>query len=144
VSKNNDLERKALKLVVDAGEEGILQSDLWKSLDVTSREGSRISLKFAEKEVIERRKVLHNGRWTYKLFNLTKYVSLESIRTVHASSAMRSTSASSEARSPRSSAPSSPPGWTPTQSYLRLSRKAETGCRFGRELERVLEISFFS
>ncbi len=80
MSKNNDLERKALKLVVDAGEEGILQSDLWKSLDVTSREGSRISLKFAEKEVIERRKVLHNGRWTYKLFNLTKYVSLESIK----------------------------------------------------------------
>lgn len=78
--KKNDLETKALQLVIDAEEDGILQSEMWKSLNVTSREGSRLALKFEEKGVIERRKVLHNGRWTYKLFSLTKMVTIDSIR----------------------------------------------------------------
>jgi hypothetical protein len=78
--KKNELERKALKLVFDAGPEGLLQSDMWKGLGVTSREGSRLALKFEEKEVVERKKVLNNGRWTYKLFSKTKLVTLESIK----------------------------------------------------------------
>lgn len=77
--KKNDLERKALSLVFEAGSEGLLQSDMWKGLGVTSREGSRLALKFEEKGAVERRKVLHNGRWTYKLFSQTKLVTLESI-----------------------------------------------------------------
>ncbi len=78
--KKNDLERKALSLVFEAGSEGLLQSDMWKGLGVTSREGSRLALKFEEKGAVERRKVLHNGRWTYKLFSQTKLVTLESIK----------------------------------------------------------------
>jgi hypothetical protein len=78
--KKNDLERKALSLVFEAGDEGLLQSDMWKGLGVTSREGSRLALKFEEKGAVERRKVLHNGRWTYKLFSQTKLVTLESIK----------------------------------------------------------------
>ena len=78
--KKNDLERKALQLVFDAGPEGLLQSDMWKGLGVTSREGSRLALKFEEKSAIERRKVLNNGRWTYKLFSQIKFVTLESIK----------------------------------------------------------------
>lgn len=78
--KKNDLERKALSLVFEAGSEGLLQSDMWKGLGVTSREGSRLALKFEEKGAIERRKVLHNGRWTYKLFSQTKLVTIESIK----------------------------------------------------------------
>jgi hypothetical protein len=78
--KKNDLEAKALQLIIDAGEEGILQSEMWKSLDATSREGSRLALKFEEKGVIERRKVLHDGRWTYKLFSLAKMVTIDSIK----------------------------------------------------------------
>ena len=77
--KNNDLEKKALQIVIDAGEEGILQSEMWKTLGVTSREGSRLALKFAEKGVVIRKKILHEGRWTYKLFSQTKPVSIESI-----------------------------------------------------------------
>lgn len=78
--KKNDLERKALSLVFEAGSDGLLQSDMWKGLGVTSREGSRLALKFEEKGAVERRKVLHNGRWTYKLFSQTKLVTLESIK----------------------------------------------------------------
>ena len=78
--KKNDLERKALSRGFEAGDEGLLQSDMWKGLGVTSREGSRLALKFEEKGAVERRKVLHNGRWTYKLFSQTKLVTLESIK----------------------------------------------------------------
>jgi hypothetical protein len=78
--RNNELERKALQLILEAGDEGILQSDMWKTLGVTSREGSRLALKFEEKGVVERRKVLHGGRWTYKLFSQTKPVTIDSIK----------------------------------------------------------------
>ena len=78
--KNNKLEREALSLVLEAGEEGILQSDMWKSLGVTSREGSRLAIKFEEKGAVERRKVLHEGRWTYKLFSQSKAVTIDSIQ----------------------------------------------------------------
>ena len=77
--KNTDLEKQALQIVIDAGEEGILQSEMWKKLGVTSREGSRLALKFEEKEIITRKKVLHSGRWTYKLFSQTKAVTIDSI-----------------------------------------------------------------
>lgn len=79
MSRKNNLEQKALKMIYKAGENGILQSDMWKNLGGTSREGSRLALKFEEKGIIERRKVLHKGRWTYKLFSLKKTVTLKSI-----------------------------------------------------------------
>ncbi|MBT5642404.1 transcription factor TFIIIC, partial [Candidatus Bathyarchaeota archaeon] len=67
--KNNKAEQKALKLIFDTGEEGLLQSELWKLLDVSSREGSRMAKKFEEKGRVLREKVLNNGRWTYKIFS---------------------------------------------------------------------------
>lgn len=78
--RNNDLERRALQLILEADDEGMLQSEMWKNLGVTSREGSRLALKFEEKGVVERRRVLHDGRWTYKLFSQTKPVTIDSIR----------------------------------------------------------------
>ncbi|MCW4049379.1 MAG: transcriptional regulator [Candidatus Bathyarchaeota archaeon] len=77
--KNTSLEQKALKLVYDSGEEGLLQSSLWKELGVSSREGSRMAKKFEEKGRVIREKVLHNGRWTYKLFSKNEPVTLESV-----------------------------------------------------------------
>ena len=77
--RSNDLERDALQLVLEAGENGILQSDMWKNLNATSREGSRLAKKFVDKGAVERKKVLHEGRWTYKLYSLTKPVTIESI-----------------------------------------------------------------
>ena len=78
--RNNDLEQRALKLIFDADEEGILQSEMWKKLGVSSREGSRLALKFEEKGIVERRKVLHEGRWTYKLFSKRQPVTIDSIK----------------------------------------------------------------
>ena len=78
--RNNNLERKALQLIFSVEKEGLLQSDMWKKLGVSSREGSRLALKFEEKGVIERRKVLHEGRWTYKLYSKRKFVTLDSIK----------------------------------------------------------------
>ena len=74
-----DLERKALQMVFDVGPEGLLQSDMWKKLGSTSSEGSRIGIKLEEKGNVNRRKVLHNGRWTYRLFSLRKPITIDSI-----------------------------------------------------------------
>jgi DNA-binding MarR family transcriptional regulator len=78
--KNNELEHKGLELIIASKKEGILQSEMWKKLGVTSREGSKMALKFEEKGIIERKKVLHDGRWTYRLYPQTKSVTIDSIR----------------------------------------------------------------
>ncbi len=57
-----------------------MQSELWKKLGVSSREGSRLALRFEEKGTVERRKVLHEGRWSYKLFVKKEYVTMDSLK----------------------------------------------------------------
>ena len=54
-------------IVAKSGDEGIFQSDLWKKMKLTSRDGSRLSLKLERQHIIKREKVLENERWTYKL-----------------------------------------------------------------------------
>ncbi|MDQ1281588.1 MAG: hypothetical protein QG670_2853 [Thermoproteota archaeon] len=66
--RRNDLENRALQIVMGKGSEGILQSDLWRELKANSRDGSRISLKLEVKNLIKREKEMSNGRWTYRLF----------------------------------------------------------------------------
>jgi DNA-binding Lrp family transcriptional regulator len=78
--KNNNLEQKALKLVFDAGDKGIFQSEIWKKLGVSSREGSRMAKKFEEKDKVIREKVLNDGRWTYKLYSKKELVTLDSVK----------------------------------------------------------------
>lgn len=77
--RRNELEHKALDVVVNNGNEGVLQSELWRKLDATSREGSRIALKLETKGLILREKELFEGRWTYRLFPKRKPASLNSI-----------------------------------------------------------------
>ena len=77
--KQVDLEQKALQLVMNAGEQGLLQSELWRNVSASSREGSRISLKLEKKGLIYREKELSNGRWTYRLFSMRQPVSIDSI-----------------------------------------------------------------
>lgn len=62
-----DLISKVYRVVIENGKDGILQSELWKKLDLTSRDGSRLSLRLEKRALIKREKVLENGRWTYKL-----------------------------------------------------------------------------
>jgi len=66
--KRNELEQKALHYVVNTGYQGVLQSDLWRELGASSREGSRVSIKLEEKGLIRREKELQEGRWTYRLY----------------------------------------------------------------------------
>jgi hypothetical protein len=68
MSKRNDLEQKALQFIMNTGFDGILQSELWRKLRASSREGSRISIKLEDKRLIRREKELRNGRWTYRLY----------------------------------------------------------------------------
>jgi len=77
--RSHELEQRALQLIFSA-EEGVLQSEMWKKLGVSSREGSRLALKLEEKGVIERRKVLHNGRWTYVLHSRRQLVTIDSVK----------------------------------------------------------------
>ncbi len=77
--RRNELEHKALNVIVNNGKEGVLQSELWRKLDATSREGSRIALKLENRDLIRREKELYGGRWTYRLYPKRKPASLNSI-----------------------------------------------------------------
>ncbi|MCJ7722430.1 transcriptional regulator [Candidatus Bathyarchaeota archaeon] len=77
--RRNELEYKALNFISNNAKDGVLQSELWRELDATSREGSRIALKLETKGLILREKELYEGRWTYRLFPKRKPASLNSI-----------------------------------------------------------------
>lgn len=62
-----DLTSRVYKLVVERGREGVLQSEIWKELGLTSRDGSRLAIRLERRGLIGRVKVLEDGRWTYKL-----------------------------------------------------------------------------
>lgn len=77
--KRNDLEQKALHSVINTGYEGILQSELWRELGASSREGSRVAIKLEEKGLVRREKELQGGRWTYRLYPKRLPASIESV-----------------------------------------------------------------
>jgi len=65
-----DMERltnKVCDILAERESEGMFQSELWKKLKLTSRDGSRLSLKLERMGTITREKLLENDRWTYKL-----------------------------------------------------------------------------
>jgi len=74
-----DLTSKVYKLVVEHGSDGVLQSELWKELILTSRDGSRLAIRLERRGMIRREKVLDGGRWTYKLTPLRMPVQIRSI-----------------------------------------------------------------
>jgi len=52
-------------MVQEAGE--ALQCDIWKALNLSSREGSRITLRLERKGLVKREPVIYNKRKTYKI-----------------------------------------------------------------------------
>ncbi|MCP8307672.1 MAG: transcriptional regulator [archaeon] len=74
-----DLTSRVYKLIVEHGKEGILQSELWKELDLTSRDGSRLAIRLEKRGIIKREKILDEGRWTYRLIPLRLPVQIKSI-----------------------------------------------------------------
>ncbi len=77
--KRDDLEKRALKLILDKGTDGILQRDMWRELGATSREGSRISLRLEAKNLIKRERELSTGRWTYRIYINKRPIEIDSI-----------------------------------------------------------------
>jgi hypothetical protein len=75
-AKLSRLEEKALLLLLQH-EGGMLQSELWHKLGVTSREGSRIGIKLEKKGYIKRVKALSNDRWTRRLVPLIKPMNIK-------------------------------------------------------------------
>ena len=61
------LTNKVCEVIAQYELEGMLQSELWKKLKVTSRDGSRLALRLERRGLINREKILEKGRWTYKL-----------------------------------------------------------------------------
>lgn len=70
---------RSFRIIINNGKEGILQSKLWKELDLTSRDGSRVAIRLEKRSLIKRVKVLQEGRWTYKLFALKLPVGTDTI-----------------------------------------------------------------
>jgi myosin heavy subunit len=65
-----DMERltaRVCDILAEKESDGMFQSELWKKLKLTSRDGSRLALKLERMGTINREKLLEKGRWTYKL-----------------------------------------------------------------------------
>ena len=77
-----DMERLTNKIgdiLAERESDGMLQSELWKKLKLSSRDGSRLSLKLERMGTINREKLLENDRWTYKLILKKTPISTQSI-----------------------------------------------------------------
>ena len=79
MSVKREMEKRALQFILESGEEGFLQTEMWKRLGIENKEGSRIARGLEEKGLIKREKELHDSRWTYRLFSLKKPVTVNSI-----------------------------------------------------------------
>ena len=73
------LKTTVLDYVAKRGDDGMFQSELWKKLKLSSRDGSRLALKLERQHLIKREKILQDGRWTYKLKIAHVPVSTQSI-----------------------------------------------------------------
>jgi len=74
------LTNKVCEVLATYTDNGMLQSELWKKLKLSTRDGSRLSLRLERRGMITREKILQSGRWTYKLIIEQMPISLESIQ----------------------------------------------------------------
>ena len=77
-----DMERltaRVCDILAEKESDGMFQSELWKKLKLTSRDGSRLALKLERMGTIYREKILEKGRWTYKLILKKTPISTQSI-----------------------------------------------------------------
>ena len=71
---------KVCEIVSAYEDKGMLQSDLWKKLKLSNRDGSRLALRLERRGLISREKILQKDRWTYKLIIEQTPISLESLQ----------------------------------------------------------------
>ena len=70
---------KVCEIIAGYENDGTLQSQLWKKLKLSSRDGSRLALKLERMGMITREKILEKERWTYKLIIKKIPISTKSI-----------------------------------------------------------------
>jgi DNA mismatch repair ATPase MutL len=70
---------KVCEIIAGYETQGTLQSELWKKLKLSSRDGSRLALKLERMGMITREKILEKERWTYKLIIKKIPISTKSI-----------------------------------------------------------------
>ena len=71
-----DFTSRVYKLVVEHGNEGVLQSELWKKLNLTSRDGSRLAIRLEKRGMIKREKILvfgHQRNLEFQEYFLSQY-----------------------------------------------------------------------
>ena len=73
------LTHRVCDILVERESSGMIQSELWKKLKLSSRDGSRLALKLERMGNITREKILEKGRWTYKLILKKTPISTTSI-----------------------------------------------------------------
>jgi hypothetical protein len=76
---NEDLAGRGLRIITDKGKGGIVQSQLWKELELNSRDGSRLAISLEKRSLIKRVRFFENGRWTYRLIPAKLPTSMECI-----------------------------------------------------------------
>ena len=70
---------KVCEIIAGYESDGTLQSELWKKLKLSSRDGSRLALKLERMGMITREKILEKERWTYRLIIKKIPISTKSI-----------------------------------------------------------------
>jgi DNA-binding Lrp family transcriptional regulator len=75
----DNLIKRSFRIITRTGRNGIIQSKLWKKLELTSRDGSRLAMRLEKNSLIKREKILLDGRWTYRLSAAKLPVDPESI-----------------------------------------------------------------
>jgi len=79
MSIRRDLDKRAFQLILESGDEGVLQSKMWRWLGISDKYGSKIARGLEKKGAIKRQRELHEGRWTYRLISLKKPITVNSI-----------------------------------------------------------------
>jgi predicted transcriptional regulator len=63
----HELFNHVLAAILKSGKEGVFQTEICREFSLDSRDGSRLAGNLEKQSLISREKVLHKGRWTYKL-----------------------------------------------------------------------------
>ncbi len=54
--------------LIASRENGVFQSELWRELDISNRQGSNIARELEKRNLVVREKQLHDDRWTYRIY----------------------------------------------------------------------------
>lgn len=60
-------EKEIIDIVRKAGEEGVVQRELWKKIGLDSRRGIKIIRRLEQQGIISRKEIIYKGRKTYIL-----------------------------------------------------------------------------